>query len=325
MSNYLKTKSDAVKMFREKGNAMPLWTIFELGKRNPVFSNMEVSDEIKSVKLFSEALADLYPAKIYTVKMYKDLSTRRGGQKFIVPNFEFSFQFDRSEIPAVNDAAVGSHSPLHYASRAVEPPPVSVSPYAVDMSQRINLSDHVALISAKARAESDCQYYLGVIADLKKDKADLERKLDELESELDELESELDAMEEKAEEEEKARISGNEAVTMESAIASVIKENGGVLLENLLGAKGVKGAPNFSEENSLGDGMGESEEQLKDNQAVNGIPVGTTNLMSLPLTTLNEEMMSLDNKWKQHLCKIILIGQQKPETFKMFMLRLEQF
>ena len=303
-------------MFRDSANKFSLWTIFELGKRNPIFSNLIEGDEGRSIKLFEDAVSNLYPDKIYTVKMYPNLLHRKGGQKFIVPGFEYSFQFPRDEMTLPNAVPISGPHPSAQAATA----PV-VSPYAVDMAQRINLSDHISLISAKSKAESDNQYYLSIISDKTKEIADLKRQVEELESTVNELEDELDAFEEEAEEEEKAQIGKSEDTSMEAAIASVIKENGGALLENLLGQKGVKGAPDFSENNMAGN---EDTGQGQDSHAVNGVEQ-SVNLMSLPLTKLNEEMMLLDSKWKQHLCKIILIGQQKPITFKMFMMRLENF
>ena len=309
MSNYLKSKGEALGQFKNNCNNFPLWKIYELGKRNPIFTSLIEGDESNTIKNFEAALKDLYPDKIYTVQLFRNLLHRKGGQKFINPNFEFSFQFNKEE--QVLQPPVISGVP----SAPSAPTAIIPAPYSVDVRQQIGLSEHISIIQAKAKAESDNEYLKNIIKDQAKLIADSERKIEELEKELEELEQELDELEEELDEQEKEeeKIAGTEDTSIESAIASVIKENGGVVLENLM-SKGVKGAPDFTEEN---------EEQQQEEPKVNGIP--DNNLMDMSIPDLNMQMLTLNPKWKQHLVKLILIGKQKPITFKMFMSKLESF
>lgn len=302
MSNYSKSKSEALRIFKDQCNNFPLWTLFELGKRNAIYSNNDQGDESKTIKLFEGALADLYPDKMYTVKMFRDLRHRKGGQKFIQPNHEFSFLFTREEAAPV---IIGTQQP-----QAQHQQPSN--PYGVDMSQRINLNDHVQLIAAKAKAEADCAYFQNMYNDKVKECTELERELQELEVEFDKLEAEMEEMEKEAEAEELAKVSGDKEkeTSIEGAIASVIKEHGGVLVEHLAGK--------VKEETTGLDGA----EELKDEKVISGVGL---QLMEMPLTQLHEKMLEIDPKWKQHLCKLILIGQQKPLTFKMLIAKLEAF
>lgn len=167
-------------------------------------------------------------------------------------------------------------------------------------SSPASLKDHIDLIKENAKLSMECSLYKSRYEDCLKEIA-------ELKSEIDDLNEELEDYEEEEEEAEQESVSGTQPPkNMEEALSRLITEHGGVLVENLM-SKGVKGDP------------GKSEEDIPEEPKVNGsgdIP---------DMDVIVRELQRYDPQFQKHLYKLMLIAQQKPSTFKMFLSKLENF
>lgn len=167
----------------------------------------------------------------------------------------------------------------------------------------IELNDHISVIKENAVLSSQRDYFKKCYEDGLQEILRLKNELNIAESLLDEYEEE----DEEEEEGEQQSVSGIPA-SIEASIAKVIAENGGTILENLM-SKGVKNELKI-----------ETEEEDNEPQ-INGVDV-----QNIPdVYTLTEMLQKYDPKLKEHLYKLLLIAQQKPNTFKTFLNRLEGF
>lgn len=170
-------------------------------------------------------------------------------------------------------------------------------------SSPASLKDHIDLIKENAKLSMECSLYKSRYEDCLKE-------ISELKSEIDELNDELEDYEEEEEEQEQESVAGTQPPkNMEEALSRLMTEHGGVLIENLM-SKGVKGDPGKSD--ISGD---DDEGEIK----VNGSG-------DMPdMNTIVTELQRYDPNFQKHLYKLMLIAQQKPSTFKMFLSKLENF
>lgn len=313
MSNYIKSKEKVLESFRNEVANNPFWKLFKIGVKQSVQQNLVTTAAGESQRMFEEFMNNVGFDEIYKLQMFRnDGGKKKQAQQFIMPQAEFVFCLERSPnaaLPPVISGVTGNVS---------NPQPQMVNPYMVNPSQQIGLSDHIQLISAKAKAESDCEYYKQVITDQARTIVELERENADLDAEVEELIEKVNELEEALESEaegEEGAIKGTPD-TMESVVAGLLKDHGGVIIENLVSRGGIKGAEDITFEDT--DKPGET-----DKKTVSGITDST--FESVTIEQLNNEMLLLNKNWKKHLYKMVLIGKQKPATFKMFMLRLENY
>jgi len=329
MSNVIKGKALILDTFKSQSQLFPLWKLLDISNTTQMISNNFTNpDKQASLQLLSEQLDTLTPDNVYVLWLYRWIDKRKGTQAFSKPNATFPFQMmveetvsgcEEIQVPVQGTQPVSmpSYQNKPYTPPSPHSPPPTyyqppASPYGVNPSQQIGLSDHITLITQKAQAESNCEYLKNVVSDqaktisqLERENRELQETIGELEEELDEIESSLN--EEKEKENEGIKGTEEEGINFEKAISSLIKEHGGTIVENVF-SKGVKGAPSFEE---------------TDTATVNGISEKGIDSYTLP--ELNAEMMAINSKWKKHLYKMLLIAEQKPVTFKAFMLKLELF
>lgn len=294
MANYEKGKRDAITAFSHQNKSFPIWKMHDVGKKIIVDSNLHEQNPDKSTELLKNAFEKLTPGCLYCLSLYK--SGRRSHGK---ENSSITFMNDDSEkVGAAEEKQTAQPTKIAYEN-TIQPPAAS---------ERIGLSEHIALIQSKAGAEAKLMYMEGIVSDQTKYIAELEAELKKCEEEIEELENEIETLEEAEEEEEAEAVAGTEKVTLESALAGLIKENGGLVIENLFN-KGLK------------EDIGITEET--DNATVNGI---TSDLYErYSVEALNVEMLTLNPQWKKHLFKLVQIGQQKPNTFRMLLKKLEDY
>ena len=165
-------------------------------------------------------------------------------------------------------------------------------------------ADHIELIKKNAALASELDYTKKILSD---NLIEVGRLTNELKIANDLLDTYED--EEEEEEEEEEGMSGMPQ-SIESSIAALITKHGPVVIENMFDKKL---SPELKAELE--------EEQDNKNTATNGIDF--SNMPSIEIIV--EKLQRVDPKLQQHLYKLLLIGQQKPITFKMFLTKLENY
>lgn len=158
--------------------------------------------------------------------------------------------------------------------------------------------DHIKLIQDNAKISAELDYTKQLYSDTLKEIERLRNELRVAESLLDEYEAEED------EEEEKSGVSGVPK-NAEEAVAKLITEHGGVVIEHF-----------FNKEKGLKDEL----QLSNDKTPINGID--TTKMPDL--NTIVQVLASKDSRLHEHLYKLALIAQQKPIKFKFFLDQLDK-
>ncbi len=167
-------------------------------------------------------------------------------------------------------------------------------------------ADHIELIKTNAKLASELDYTKKLLQDNLLEVGRLTNELTIANNLLDEYEAE----EEDDEDEEEEGLAGM-PVGIESAIAQLITKHGPVVIENMFDKKLNQDLKPELEE----------EEHDNKNTATNGIDF--SNMPSIDIIV--DKLQKVDPKLQQHLYKLLLIGQQKPNTFKIFLSKLENY
>ena len=142
----------------------------------------------------------------------------------------------------------------------------------------------------------------------------LNEKILEQASYIDELETELDEFEEfdEEEEEEEASVTGVPK-NMEQALGKVLVDNSDKIIDMLSGFfnKGGK---------KIEDDIPDEEPEEKDPVQMSGI----AETKPTTIAAVCEELKKHDPKLFKHLYKLVLVAEQKPDIFKMFLTKLEE-
>jgi hypothetical protein len=194
-------------------------------------------------------------------------------------------------------------------------------------SGSIGIRDHISMIHENSKLAAECEMWKTKYTDLQASFVEMKKENEELLDEIDELEEEIEQLEEGEEEENEKGIMG--------AITKLVEENGGAIIETLMGEKGVKGMPKDPEEEVVEEVVeeptsgtekkegeeGEEEEEGEENVTMNGIDSTT-----MPdVNTIVEELKKHDSKLQRHLFKLLLIARQKPMTFKTLLIKIEKY
>jgi len=312
MANYLKGKAAILTAYQNQRSAFPLWKLHDTSQQQKVlYENITETDPVQSSLMLENTLNKLKPDSMYCLNLFKP-----GRKTYGMANASLIFiNEDYNLVNGVTDVPLKTKPPEetkqvepiarpHYDNRIDPPAP----------SERIGLSDHIQLIQKCSMSEAKLMYVENIVKDQAREISELKLEIEKLENEVQALEFELEDQEE-----EEEAVSGEDApVTMESALAGLIKENGAVIIENLMNGK-LKDAPTFenvTEENN-------NFEQEQDKAHVTG--VDTVSINSYSIEQLNEVMLSINPKWKNHLLKLVLIGKHRPITFKKLINQLENF
>lgn len=160
--------------------------------------------------------------------------------------------------------------------------------------------DHIKLIQDNARIAAELEYTKRLYSDSCQECARLENELKVANNLLDSYEAEDD-------EEEEQAMSGVPK-NAEEAIAKLITENGGTIIEHFLG---------------------KDKEGLKDELKMPGNqqqPVNGIDKSKMPdLNVIIQILLQQDRDLHEHLYKLALIAQQKPKQFKYFLDQLDKF
>lgn len=276
----IRGKEKVITHFKNAGNSH--WKLYNAAdSKSPLQTCLNVKDVPTSLEFLNEILDNIDPNGIYTLDTYAK-NDERGEQKFLRPTTSVCFSLSETTTTSVN-------------SPTEEKKTFSSTP--------ASLKDHIDLIRENAKLSAECSMY-------KQYWEESIKKITELENLVDELEDELEEYEEEAEqEEEEKKVSGTDSApqNVEQAIAQLIKDHGGALVENIMN-KGVKSDIKFDEEKEEGE--------IKVNGIGDEMP---------DIHTIVSELVQKDSQFQKHLYKLLLIARQKPNTFKMFLKKLEEF
>jgi len=247
-----------------KNNKHPYWKLTLYGDlRTMIATNMTEKNFDISFQDLSDTVENLDKENCYTIETFAVTNLKQTRPDAC---YSFSLNSKNSEEGAV----IGrKEKPESYHSGSMK--------------------EHIALIEKNAKLEVE-------ISTLRMRIEEYEEQIKKLKKENAELEEELDEMEEEIEEEEAI----GSTDTIQSALASLIKENGAMIIENVV-SKGVK--------------------KDEDNVQISGI---TTEKIP-DLQTIINELSVYDTKLNEHLYKLLLIAKQKKHTFAYFMKKLEEF
>lgn len=191
---------------------------------------------------------------------------------------------------------------------------------------QLGIREHVALINENAKLSAECETWKSKYNDILKKNIELENLVEELEDEIEELEEELEELEEGGEKKE-----GTERLI--GAVTKVVEEHGGTLVEHFTGKKGkggsqVHGMPDeeeeeYEEEHISGQENNSEESESNEEEGEDVAMNGITQLPEIP--EIIEELKKHDAKLQRHLFKLLLIAQQKPNTFKILLGKIEDF
>lgn len=254
--------------------------------RTPISSNMTERDMLESWQTLNQMLETLDHSNAYILDCFafKGDKTQGSVAQYVKPQSSICFSLKEDEPKII---AGDDHK---------KAPAFSGNP---------SIEGYVELVGKYSRLLAEVTYKDQVIDGL-------HRQVNELQETIDELEEELEEMEQ--EEEEAEKVAGTQAETTEEtlkgALVGLIKQVPSMLANMKGGAKKI----------NVDLYQGEEQQQEEPGAKVAGL-YDTAKLPDLNIIV--KQLFALDNDLHAHLFKLLLIGQQQPETFKALLNHLE--
>lgn len=281
----LRGKEKLYKHFKNVNN--PFWKLYNASDaKSPIQTNLSVTNIGNSLAVLTDIVDCLENSNTYILDTFS-VENSKEQTRFIKPSSSITFTVSEKE-----DTVNGVET--------------SEDKKGYQYKDPISLASHIDIIEKNARLSVEVSMY----------KANYEQAIAEvarLKNELQIAEDALADYEEQEEEEEIGKVAGNESLA--GALTALVKSHGGILIENMTGKK-VEGK--IPEENLE---MPPDNQSETDNKTVNGIEQNTINTIDQVVAELRTHDPNLFN----HLYKLLLIARQRPSTFNMFMLKLEEF
>lgn len=272
------------------------WKLLNFNTRKVIAANT-------SKKQFSEAYEDLKelvesvdPDEAYIIELYA-FALNGDKQSFTRPYATMPFSIDEDYKPK---------SPV--ISNTQEQPTKREN----EFSGKMTLDSHLHLIGENSRLIAAEAFQSQRIKEL-------EAKIAELQADNDHLNSIIDDYEEEEEEEneadQKEKVAGQTETPM-SIMANFIKENGKDIVNAVLTKKEKVNVNQYQP----------PEQPIQDQEQPGAAVNGVGNTIQLPdLNVIVKQLQGIDPLFHEHLFKLLLIGQQKPETFKLLLSQLDNF
>lgn len=288
----LKGKEKIFNYFQKQKCAF--WKLLNYDNRRVIAANTSKKNLQESFEDFSELIESVDQNCAYILELYA-FTNPQEKQTFTRPFTTVGFSIDEDYVP--KQVVTGGE-------------PLPAKPAASEFSGKMTLESHLHLIAENARLLSSNAFNEQRVKEL-------QARVDELEEECDHLNGIIDDYEEEEEEEkEQEQTVKGQPETPISILAGFVKENGKQIVEAM--TKGKKVDVNAYQPPPQPENTPPGEEE-NPGATMNGIP----NIVLPDLNIIIKQLQGIDPNLHEHLFKLLLIGQQKPETFKLLISQLD--
>lgn len=278
-----------------KRQETPFWKLSLYNDRRSIISSNLVEEDLEnSLHIFQEICDSLDPSQMYALDMYEEARSAKGNA---IPKSSISFCL----------------SPVETVKEKKEK--------ESGMFTGSDFKKSLEIVQENARLEIQLQNYKTQNQELIEKIGKLNNYISTLEKDIEELEDELEDYEN-----EESSIGEVGKENLESVATSLLKTHGASIIEKFTGKKvelkhdeGVTGEEEEEEleDDPEGEYELEEEEPEDDKVTMNGL----SNLPSMEKIILR--LQAKDKKLHEHLYKLMLIAEQKPEMFKELISYLE--